>query len=98
MPLSTGKPRFDQATIGKRIRERRDAKGFSAKQLGELVGIGEDSMLKKEKGVAPFYFHELAKICDVLEAPRLFPILAWDVAWMVERLLPPDERVNGTGE
>lgn len=92
MPLATGEPRFDQATIGMRIREKRSELGYSAASLGARVGISEDSMLKKEKGVAPFYFAELARICDLLEAPALFPILAWDVAWMVERLLPPTIR------
>jgi transcriptional regulator with XRE-family HTH domain len=94
MPLPTGKPRFDQVTIGLRIREKRAEKGYSAASLGEKVGIGEDAMLKKEKGVAPFFFDELARICDILEAPRLYPILPWDIAWFVERMnvLPPDER------
>jgi transcriptional regulator with XRE-family HTH domain len=94
MPLTTGKPRFDQVTIGQRIRAKRDELGYSARSLGELVGIDESSMLKKEKGVAPFYFVELTRICDLLQAPTLFPILDWDAAWLVERLLPPTLRAT----
>lgn len=94
MPLTDGKPRFDQATIGRRVRERRKKKRLSAAALGELVGIDESAMLKKEKGKAPFFFDELARICDRLEAPTLFPILDWDTAWMVDRYLPPDVRAD----
>lgn len=92
MPPPAQTQRFNQAEIGMRIRRAREKAGLSASRLGELVGISEDSMLKKEKGVAPFYFPELSRICDVLRAPTLFPVLEWDTAWLVERLLPPQVR------
>jgi transcriptional regulator with XRE-family HTH domain len=91
MPPPVPRPRFDQETIGRRIRDARKAKGYSAAGLGALVGIDESAMLKKEKGKAPFFFNELSRICDILEAPRLFPCLEWDVAWLVERMLPPEK-------
>jgi transcriptional regulator with XRE-family HTH domain len=97
MPLPTGHPRFDQKIIGKRIRDKRREQGYSAASLGKRVGIDESAMLKKEKGVAPFFFDELTRICDVLAAPRLFPVLEWDVAWLLERMLPPDERTLAPG-
>lgn len=89
MPLTSGKPRFDQATIGNRIRLKREELGYTAEALGKVLGLGESAVLKKEKGKAPFHFHELAKLGDLFDAPALFPVLDWDVAWLVEDLLPP---------
>lgn len=97
MALANGQPRFDQATIGRRIRAKREAMGYTAAGLGELVGIADSAMLKKEVGTAPFKFEELARIGDVLGAPALFPVLDWDVAEMVERLLPSSVRATTTG-
>jgi transcriptional regulator with XRE-family HTH domain len=79
--------RFDQAVIGQRIREARKSRGYTAESLGEAVGIGPDAMLKKEQGNAPIFMDELTRICDLLDAPRLFPFLDWDAARLVDRLL-----------
>lgn len=98
MPLTNGSPRYDQAAIGRRIRDKREQLGYTAESLGRVLGLGESAILKKEKGVAPFHFHELAKLGDLFKAPALFPILEWDVAWFVERLLPPTVRATHDAE
>lgn len=96
VPPAPSKPRrFDQAQIGRRIRAARKLRGYtSAQSLGAAMTpvVEESTMLKKEKGVAPFTFEELSDICDILNAPTLFPFLDWDVAWLVERMLPPSLR------
>lgn len=97
MPLTTGKPRFDQAAIGKRIREKREELGYTAAQIGKVLHLGESAILKKEKGVAPFHWDELDKLGDLFGAPALFPVLDWDTAWLIERLLPPGARAADTG-
>ena len=94
LPVSMTPPkpaRFDQKTVGRRIRDARRTAGYTAEQLGAKVGIGPDAMLKKEKGVAPFFLDELSRICDLLDAPRLFPFLEWDAARLVDRLLSGDK-------
>jgi transcriptional regulator with XRE-family HTH domain len=96
MPLTNGTPRFDQATIGRRIRDKRIEKGMTQAEVGKILGVGEDAVRKKEKGTSPFHFHELAKLGDLWGAPALYPVLDWDVAWFVERTLPPDIQARKT--
>lgn len=79
--------RFDQKTIGDRMRRAREAAGLSRAALGSQVGLTDDSLRKKEKGVNPFYFDELSRICDLLDAPSLFPILEWGEAFLADKVL-----------
>jgi transcriptional regulator with XRE-family HTH domain len=82
--------RFDQATIGDRMRRAREAAGLSRAKLCRQIGMEEDTLRKKEKGENPFYFAELARICDILEAPTLFPIMEWGEASLADKLLGRD--------
>jgi transcriptional regulator with XRE-family HTH domain len=84
-----GPPRFDQATIGERMREAREKRGWSRTKLIKESGLAmqEDTLRKKENGDNPFYFHELTAFCDALEAPSLFPIMPWGEARLADKLL-----------
>jgi transcriptional regulator with XRE-family HTH domain len=79
-------------TIGKRMRDARDEKGWSRAELIRRSGIAmeEDTLRKKESGENPFYFSELSAFCDALEAPRLFPIMPWGEARLADKLLGLD--------
>lgn len=85
--LGVKTPRFDNRLIGRRIREAREAKGLTTETLATASRIGVDSLYKKQRGVAPWYFDELHRVCEVLNAPRYFPILDWNESLLVERLL-----------
>jgi transcriptional regulator with XRE-family HTH domain len=89
VPKPERRPRFDQVTIGKRMRAARDAKGWSRAEFIRRAGIAmeEDTLRKKEKGENPFYFAELSAFCDALEAPALFPIMDWGEARLADKLL-----------
>jgi transcriptional regulator with XRE-family HTH domain len=82
-------PRFDQVTIGERMRDAREKRKLSRVGLIKLAGIamGEDALRKKESGENPFYFAELSALCDALEAPRLFPIMPWGEARLADKML-----------
>ncbi len=83
--------RFDDKVIGARVKRARLKKKWSTETLATKTGIGVDSLYKKQRGETPFSFDELHRIGEALEAPRLFPILDWTVAHLVERLLPDEK-------
>jgi transcriptional regulator with XRE-family HTH domain len=83
-------PRFDQVTIGDRMRRAREAAGLSRPALCAKIGMAEDTLRKKESGENPFYFPELTRICDELDAPSLFPIMDWGEARLADKLLGRD--------
>lgn len=89
-------PRFDQKTIGARMRKAREDAGFSRVKLGEKIGMEEDTLRKKESGENPFYLSELSDICDLLAAPSLFPFMDWGEAKLADKLLGREQNSNGT--
>lgn len=80
-------PRFDALTISARMRWGREHRDFTLESLGERVGMAADTLRKKEKGENPFYLDEIARICDVLDAPSLFPFMDWGEAKLADKLL-----------
>jgi transcriptional regulator with XRE-family HTH domain len=85
-PVKTPR-RFDPETIAARMRWGREHRGFTLESLGERVGLAADTLRKKEKAENPFYLDEIARICDVLEAPTLFPFMDWGEAKLADKLL-----------
>lgn len=87
---STKKPaRFDPAEIGERVKKARRKKGLSTEALAAQVGIGKDSLYKKQKGTQPWYMDEVSRIAELLEAPPGWPFIDWDAATLLERQTPP---------
>lgn len=80
-------PRFDQATVARRMRAARKDAGLTTEELAEGAKVGLEALYKKMRGSAPFQLDELSRLCDVLKAPSLFPFLDWDVAALADKLL-----------
>jgi transcriptional regulator with XRE-family HTH domain len=87
MTPATKPPRFDRVRIGKRVSEARKAAKLTTEELAAKAGIGADSLYKKQRGDQPWYFDELSRVCEILEAPSLFPFLDWETAHAVDKLL-----------
>ena len=79
--------RFDSAKVPQRMRWAREHRGLSRPKLAKRVGMSKDQLRKKEDGTNPFYLGEIRKICDVLEAPYLYPFLEWEAARLADKLL-----------
>ncbi len=87
MARRTATPRFDPAEIGRRMRKARQAAHLSMAKLGKRVAMSADTLRKKETGANPFYLDEISRICDVLDAPTLFPFMEWGEAKLADKLL-----------
>jgi hypothetical protein len=92
LPRQANPPRFDQVTIGRRMRKAREMKHLSRLKLIAKAGIGmtEDQLRHKESGKNPFYMRDLSSLCDALEAPSLFPFMEWGEAKLADKLLGRD--------
>lgn len=81
-------PRFDREEVGKRIRQARKDRGFpSAQKFAAKLGIGWSAYYKKEQGRSPFDLDELNRICDLLDAPSLFPFVDWEKGRTLDEIL-----------
>lgn len=90
MATAPKQARFDPKEIGARVKKARKLRGLSTEKLAEKARIGVDSLYKKQRGEQPFYFEELSRVCEALNAPTLFPFLEWDAARMVDKQLGRD--------
>lgn len=54
-------------SLKRRMREARDAKGYSQKQVGDWLGIGRAAYQKHEErgSLPPHLFEHFAVICDI---------------------------------
>lgn len=50
------------------------AKGFTIKQISEIIGIDETTFYRKMNGQSDFYCGEIKKICDILHLSDPTPI------------------------
>jgi transcriptional regulator with XRE-family HTH domain len=85
-PPSQKKAGDADASLGRRIRERREALGLSAEDLSGLLGIARQQVQKYETGE------------NRISAARLLQIgaaLGVDVAWFFEELEPAGDRAGG---
>jgi transcriptional regulator with XRE-family HTH domain len=83
-------PRFAPDEVSRRLRRAREDAEMTQAALAKRVGMSTDQLRKKEKGENPYYLDEIAKICDVLEAPSLFPFMEWGEAKLADKLLGRD--------
>ena len=84
-----GTDRFRQDVIAARIKQRRELVDppLTRKDMARLAEIEMWSYYKKEKGEVPFRLDELSRVAEVLKAPSLWPVLDWDAAILVEKML-----------
>lgn len=54
--------------IGTKLRELRESKGLSLRQLAELTGFAHQNIYKIEQGRYSVGIDVLSKICDALDA------------------------------
>lgn len=86
--LSTVKShRFDPQEVARRLRKAREDADLTQAELAKRVGMSEDQLRKKETGTNPYYLDEIARICDELDAPSLFPWMEWGEARLADKLL-----------
>jgi transcriptional regulator with XRE-family HTH domain len=64
-----GARRTDLPALGARIREARDARGLSQKQLGDLLEEAQSNVSAYELGLVPVPADVLVKILRTLEIP-----------------------------
>ena len=89
--------RFDAEQIGGRLRwARKERLKLSMAKLAPRIGMTEDQLRKKEKGINPFYLNEISQICELLKAPSLFPFMDWGEAKLADKLLGRDEPPSGS--
>ena len=55
------------ATIGKRIQEARQKKGYKQSYVAEKVGFSDPHLSRIENGTKPVYLHKLDMICELLD-------------------------------
>ena len=66
--MSVGTPNF----VGERLKEAREARGFTGDALGDVVGVGRASISQYETGKASPQFDVLFKLASVLKMPVPF--------------------------
>lgn len=67
------------------MRWARRHRRLTIERLARAAGLGTDTLRKKEKGVNPFYLEEISRLCDILDAPSIFPFLDWGEARTLDR-------------
>ncbi|UNE55559.1 helix-turn-helix domain-containing protein [Bartonella machadoae] len=70
--VQTKNPRFNDISIGKKIRFRRSIMGLSQKQLGKHLGVTFQQIQKYEKGLNRVGAGRLQEIAHILEVPISF--------------------------
>ncbi|WP_329957948.1 helix-turn-helix domain-containing protein [Bartonella sp. 220B] len=70
--VQTKNPRFNDISIGKKIRFRRSVMGLSQKQLGNHLGVTFQQIQKYEKGLNRVGAGRLQDIAHILEVPISF--------------------------
>ena len=80
---------LDDAAIGRRLKEYRNARGWSRMKLALEIGLGTDETLIKriENGTRPLRASESAAIARALEL---------DFNWWTKDLLPPAQLSNAS--
>jgi transcriptional regulator with XRE-family HTH domain len=60
--------------VAKRIRELREARGFSLRELGRRAGLPPESISRSERGVTEITLTSLARVCAGLQVtlPEFF--------------------------
>ena len=61
-------------TVAKRIRDLREARGFSIRELGRRAGLPPESISRSERGITEITLTSLARICAGLQVslPEFF--------------------------
>lgn len=84
--MPTGEP-FDIIGITQEIERQRKRHRLSVKEIAEQSGIGVWSWYKKAALEVEFDPHDWGKIAKALRAPKWWPVIPWDLAVAIERLL-----------
>ncbi|QEE08127.1 helix-turn-helix transcriptional regulator [Bartonella kosoyi] len=70
--MQTKNSRFNDISIGKRIRHRRMSMRLSQKELGNSLGVSFQQIQKYEKGLNRVSAGRLLEIANLLEVPMSF--------------------------
>ncbi|WP_142416104.1 helix-turn-helix domain-containing protein [Bartonella massiliensis] len=100
-PVKAKNPHSNDISIGKRIRFRRIAMGFSQKELGSFLGVSFQQIQKYEKGINRVGAGRLLEIAQKLQTPMSFfyaDLLTADIATKENILSPYDERISSQEE
>ncbi|WP_142416106.1 helix-turn-helix domain-containing protein [Bartonella massiliensis] len=99
--MQTKNPHSNDISIGKRIRFRRIAMGFSQKELGRTLGVSFQQIQKYEKGINRVGAGRLLEIAQKLQTPMSFfyaDLLTKDISTEENILSPYDERISSQEE
>jgi transcriptional regulator with XRE-family HTH domain len=65
--------------IGQRIRQAREARGLSLREVAERMATSHTTIAQWEKGTRPIHFPDLGRLAKVLEQPVQFFLPDWYV-------------------